>query len=130
MDKIRIEDLHLRCIIGIFPEEREKKQDVLIQATLHTDLQRPGETDDVADTVDYKGIKNSIVELVESSEFLLIERMAASIAWICLADEKVERAEVRVDKPGALRFARTVSVEVERTREDLDRHLSRGGRPS
>ena len=118
MDRIRIEDLHLRCIIGIYPEERDKKQDVMIQVTLHADLRRPGRTDDVNDTVDYKALKNSIVEHVESSEFLLIERLADTIAALCLQDPRVERAEVRVDKPGALRFARNVSVEVSRGRND------------
>lgn len=117
MDKIRIEDLHLRCIIGIYPEERDKKQDILVQVTLHTDLARAGASDDVEDTVDYKAIKNSIVEHVEASAFLLIERLAETISELCLSDAKVERADVRIDKPGALRFARTVAVEISRTRK-------------
>ena len=118
MDKIRIEDLHLRCIIGLHPEEREKKQDVLIHVTLHTDLRRAGESDDVQDTIDYKAVKNSIVEHVESSQYLLIERLAGTIASLCLTEPRVARVDVRVDKPGALRFARSVSVEISRCRDD------------
>lgn len=117
MDKIRIEDLHLRCIIGIYPEERDKQQDVLIQITLHTDLRPAGLSDAVEDTVDYKAIKNSVVEHVESSEYLLIERLAETVSAICLAEPKVQRADVRIDKPGALRFARTVAVEISRERD-------------
>ena len=119
MDRIRIEDLHLRCIIGIYPEERDKKQDVMIQVCLHADLRRPGQTDDVRDTIDYKTLKNSIVEHVEGSDFFLIERLADTTAQLCLSDPRVERADVRVDKPGALRFARNVSVEVSRGRADV-----------
>ncbi len=117
MDKIRIEDLHLRCIIGLYPEERIKLQDVLIQLTLHCDLRAAGHSDDVNDTVDYKAVKNGVVELVEGSEFLLIERLAQEVATLCLRDEGVSQVDVRVDKPGALRFARTVSVEISRRRE-------------
>jgi D-erythro-7,8-dihydroneopterin triphosphate epimerase len=119
MDKIRIEDLHLRCIIGIYPEERDKKQDVMIQVCLHADLRSAGASDDVADTVDYKALKNAIVEHVESSQYQLIERLASTIASVCLAEPRVERVDVRVDKPGALRFARNVSAEISRGREDM-----------
>ena len=47
---------------------------------------------------------------------LLVEKMASEIAGICLLDPQVERAIVRVEKPGALRFARSVGVEIDRTR--------------
>jgi D-erythro-7,8-dihydroneopterin triphosphate epimerase len=116
MDKIRIEDLHLRCIIGINPEEREKHQDVLFQITLHADLRAAGLSDDVADTVNYKSLKLEIMDLVQSSSCFLLERLAEEVAQICLKDERVQRADVRLDKPGALRFARTVSVEISRER--------------
>lgn len=116
MDKIRIEDLHLRCIIGIYPEERDKLQDVLFQITLHCDLRAAGRSDDVRDTVDYKAVKNGVVELVEASQFLLIERLAETVATLCLTNDGVQAVDIRVDKPGALRFARTVSVEIHRER--------------
>ena len=57
--------------------------------------------------------------MVEASTFFLVEKLAAEIARICLSDDRVERAVVRVDKPGALRFARSVAVEIERTATDL-----------
>ncbi len=116
MDKIRIEDLHLRCIIGLNPEEREKQQDVLFQITLHADLRAAGRSDDVADTVNYKTIKLEIMDLVAGSSCFLLERLAEEVAQVCLKDERVQQVDVRLDKPGALRFARTVSVEISRTR--------------
>jgi 2-amino-4-hydroxy-6-hydroxymethyldihydropteridine diphosphokinase len=48
-----------------------------------------------------------------------VEKMVAEIAATCLEDPGVERVVVRVEKPGALRFARSVGVEIERTRADL-----------
>ncbi|MFT7668495.1 MAG: D-erythro-7,8-dihydroneopterin triphosphate epimerase [Planctomycetota bacterium] len=117
MDKIRIEDLRLRCIIGLNPEEREKQQDVVIQATMHADLRKAGQSDEVEHTVNYKTIKNSIVKHVEASSYQLIERLAETVAELCLTNERVHHVDLRVDKPGALRFARTVSVEITRGRE-------------
>ena len=116
LDRIHIRQLRLRCIIGINPEEREKKQDIEVDVTLYADLSQAAATDAIEDTVDYKGIKLKVVELVENSSFFLIERLAERVAEICLADVKVRRARVLIEKPGALRFARTVGVEIFRER--------------
>ena len=119
MDRICIQDLALRCIIGLYPEERREKQDVILNLTLFADLRRAGETDAIVDTVDYKSIKGQVRELVEQSSFELIERLATEVARVCLAAPLVQRVVVRVDKPGALRFARSVAVEIERSRDWL-----------
>ncbi|MBL7076030.1 MAG: dihydroneopterin aldolase [Kiritimatiellae bacterium] len=119
MDKIHIRDLLQRCVIGIYDEERRDKQDVVINITLHADLRKAGQTDDIDDTVDYKAIKKNVVAMVDGSSFLLVERLAERIAEICLKDARVRQANVRVAKPGALRFARTVEVDITRTQEDM-----------
>ena len=114
LDKIHIRDLLLRCIIGVYESERENKQDILINITLYADLNKSCETDSLDDTVDYKVIKKKIVNMVESSSFKLIERLAEKIADICLENRKVRKVNVIVDKAGALRFARSVAIEIER----------------
>lgn len=116
-DRVFIRDLALRCIVGVDESERREKQDILIHLTLHADLRRAGRTDALEDTVDYRALKKRILHLVEESRFRLIEALAQSIADECLREERVERVEVVVEKPGALRFARTVGVEIVRTRD-------------
>lgn len=117
MDRIHITDLQLRCVIGVYPEERREKQDVCLNLTLFADLRRAGESDHLADTVDYKTVKKQVRTLVEGSSFQLLERLAAEVARVCLGAPGVTRVVVRIDKPGALRFARTVAVEIERDRD-------------
>ena len=116
-DKIYIRDLEIRCIIGVNQDERTEKQDVVINVILFTDTRKAGRTDDLADSVDYKRVKKAILSLVESSEFLLIEKLTDEIAKVCLDDSKVQKVNVTVDKPGALRYTRSVAVEIVRTRE-------------
>ncbi len=116
-DKIYIRDLALRCIIGIYPDERRERQDVVINITLCGDLSKAPERDQIDDTVNYKDIKKRVVELVEQSEYNLIETLAHRIADVCLADTRVEQVTVTVDKPGALRFADSVAVEITRGRD-------------
>ncbi len=113
-DRIHIRDLAARCIVGFNDWEREKKQDILINVTLHADLAKACASDRVEDSVNYKALKNRILSMVEESECHLIERLAESIAELCLTDARVQKVDVSVDKPGALRFARSVAVEITR----------------
>jgi dihydroneopterin aldolase/D-erythro-7,8-dihydroneopterin triphosphate epimerase len=117
MDKIHIRDLLVRCIVGIYPDERREKQDVIVNIVLHADLRKAGESDDIDDTVNYKTIKKEALAMVQQSEYFLLEKLAEQIAGIALKDSKVQRVDVSIDKPGALRFARSVAVEIFRTRD-------------
>lgn len=118
-DQINISDLLLRAIIGINDEERDKKQDVLINLTMQVDLKDAGRSDDICDAVNYRTITKEIIDLVENSQFQLVEKMAHEVAKICLKDERVQLSIVTIEKPGALRFARSVGVTVERSRADF-----------
>jgi D-erythro-7,8-dihydroneopterin triphosphate epimerase len=116
LDKIFIKDLLLRCTVGIKPDEREKKQDVLIHLNLYGDLRKAGMSDNIKDTIDYAQLKKEVMKLVEGSSFYLVEKLAESIAELCFLDPKVEKVDVEIEKPGALRFARTVGVTITRER--------------
>ena len=110
---IRITDLSLKTIIGIFDWERKRKQKVVINVELEFNASKAVKTDNVDDTVDYKVITKKIIQHVGESKYFLLEKMAGSVLKIVLEDQRVKWAKVRIDKPGALRFARSVSVELE-----------------
>ena len=115
-DRILIKDLLIRGIIGIHDWEREKKQDILINISMEADCRPAGLSDDFRDAVDYRAVTKKVLALVEGSSFFLVEKLAEEIATICMEDERVEVARVRVEKPGAVRFSQSVGVEVERRR--------------
>ncbi|MBT3272427.1 MAG: dihydroneopterin aldolase [Spirochaetales bacterium] len=112
LDAIHIKDLLLRCIIGINDNERIKKQDVVINVTLYADLAKAGKSDAIEDTVNYKKLKDKIVELIEASSFFLVEKMANEISNVCFNFDGVLAVRVLAEKPSALRFARSVGVEI------------------
>lgn len=119
-DTILIRDLLVRGIVGINDWERVKKQDILINLEITYDLAAAGASDDVEDTLNYRTLTKAIIHHVESSEPYLVESLATRIARIAV-EHGAERVRVRVEKPGALRFAESVGVEIERSRDDFAR---------
>lgn len=114
---IRIKQLRLRTIIGFKKWEREKLQDVIIHAEIRVKEEKAIQTDSIEDSVDYKKLTKRIIEHVESSKYFLLEKLAGSILQLILQDARVVWARVEVDKPYALRFADSVSVEVSGERQ-------------
>lgn len=115
-DSVFIRDLLVRCVIGVFPEERDKLQDVLINIVMDADLTEACRGDRIEDAVDYKKVKQAVMAATERSRYRLVEALAGRIAEICLAEPRVSRVEVTVEKPGAARFARGVGVRIVRKR--------------
>lgn len=116
LDRLHIRDLTARCVVGVFPEERRRRQDVIINVTMHADLRAACETDRLEDSVDYKGVKKRVLDEVESSSCYLLERLAERIAAVVLQESRVRRVDVSIQKPGALRYARCAEVEITRER--------------
>ena len=117
MATIRVSDLKLRAIIGTNDWERNTKQDVTINVTLEFDAAPAAQSDNLKDTVDYKTMTKKIIKTVEESHFFLLEALTNTVLNIALEDKRVSAASVRVDKPQALRFADSVSLEISRRRD-------------
>ena len=118
LDRIFIRDLLVRGIVGVNEEERRNRQDILVNAELWVDTRAAGSSDDLRHSVNYRSVGKRLIEHIEGGEPLLVERLAAELARIVLTEFEVARVRIRVEKPGALRFARSVGVEIERTRDD------------
>ncbi len=118
MDKTFIKDLLVRGIIGIRDWERQKTQDILINITVFSDMRQAAETDDIAYCVDYSALTKLVQAHAETAARLTVEALAQDLAGICLAQNGVQKVIVRVEKPGAVRFAKSVGVEIERSKND------------
>jgi FolB domain-containing protein len=119
LDQIFISDLLVRGIIGINPDERVNEQDICINIVMWADTSRAARTDDIDDAVNYRTVSKKVIAHTAAGDPMLVERLVSEIADICLADTRVERVEVSVDKPGALRHARTVGIKIMRSRVDI-----------
>lgn len=114
MDQVFIHDLLVRGVIGVTEREREHPQDILVNITLFTDTRKGAQTDDINDLVSYRTVAKAVYAYVEKAARYTVEALAADIAELCLKEEGVQGVRVRVEKPGAVRFSRSVGVEIER----------------
>ena len=114
MDRIFIVDLEVMSLIGVYREERESPQPLLINVALSCELHTAGQSDMLADTIDYHQLERSIVALTKESQIELLEVLAEKISVLGLADPRVKEIAVRIDKPGALDASRAAAVEVVR----------------
>ena len=107
---INIRNLRLRTLIGFNPEERVKKQDVVLNIEIRYAIDNAVLQDNVDDALNYKVITKKVIEHVEQGQFLLLEKLVSDVLDICSAHPSVRASSVTIDKPHALRFADSVSL--------------------
>lgn len=114
MDRIIISGLEICTIIGTLPHERISKQRVILEVSIYGDFRKAAQSDHWHDTFDYSEIEQTIVRCVAESSFQLLEALSEHVANAVLAFDKVERVKVNIAKPGAPKYARGISIEIER----------------
>ena len=114
MDIIFLHSLKIDAVIGIWEWERKIRQTVEIDLDMAADIRKAAESDDVADTLNYKLVAKRLQAFVGDSEFQLVETLAERVAEIVTGEFGVPWVRVRINKPGAIRGARDVGVIIER----------------
>ena len=113
---INICNLRLRTYIGFNPEEKSKQQDVVINVEIRYRAEPALQSDDENDALNYKIITKRMIRHIEHGRFNLLEKLTADLLSIATESKQVSFAEVKVDKPHALRFADSVSVTLSASR--------------
>ncbi|GAB7087609.1 dihydroneopterin triphosphate 2'-epimerase [Marinifilum fragile] len=113
---IRVKNLLIRTYIGFNPEELRNKQDVVINMSIKADVSKAIKNDDVDNSYNYKVITKKVIALVQEGKFKMLENLTQQVLDLIMKNPNVEWAKVEVDKPHALRFAESVSIELEANR--------------
>ena len=120
MTVVRVKDLSLRTFIGFKPHEKKHKQDVLIQLEVEVETSMVEHNDDYQTDgfYDYRSMTKSVIKLVEESRFDLLEALTRKVLDEIMSNPLVKKARVEIEKPHALRYSRSVSVEMSSERSD------------
>ncbi len=100
-DEIALSGLRVRGYHGVFEHERREGQDFVVDAVLELSTRAAAATDDVADTVHYGQLAETLAAVVAGAPVNLLETLAQRLADACLADPRVSAARVTVHKPQA-----------------------------
>jgi dihydroneopterin aldolase len=120
-DRIELRGLVISGICGALPEERERAQPLEVDLDVVADLSTAGESDDLADTLDYGSITEQVEGIVTSGAPMLLERLARTIADAVLADPRAVSVTVAVRKlrPPVPQVMGTSGVRITRSRSPL-----------
>ncbi len=116
LDRVLIKDLAIDGILGINPDERINKQQILVNAELFTDTSKAAQSDNIDDAVNYRTITKAMIAHIEAGEPMLVERLVQELADICLEDERVQKVKISVDAATSHRIARSVGIKITRPR--------------
>lgn len=98
MGTVLVHGLKVMGVHGVLPEEQTRAQPFAVDLELETDLGPAGVSDQLDDTVDYGAVIDATVRVVQTERYRLVERLAARIAEVCRADDRVTRVTVTVRK--------------------------------
>jgi dihydroneopterin aldolase len=106
---LELNGLDVDCVIGELPEERVRKQRLVLDVQLEI-CDESAFSDEIADTVDYAALAESIRSALVAAECRMIERAAKVVHDICIANTKVRSAKVKVTKSGAIQHLASASA--------------------
>ncbi|WP_198962831.1 dihydroneopterin aldolase [Mangrovitalea sediminis] len=114
MDTVFISGLTVETIIGVYDWEREVTQRLVIDLDMGWDNRRPGNSDDVADALDYKAVSDEVAAFFQAFHPQLLETAAERLADRLLERFAMPWLRLRIAKPGAVPAADSVGVVIER----------------
>ncbi len=113
---IKIKNLRLQTVVGVYDWEEKINREIIINAEIETDFKNSLISDDLADAIDYETITSKIKNLIATSRFKLVERMAQKVADVIMEDSRVKKCRVEIDKIGAVEAVESFAVVVEGNR--------------
>lgn len=112
LDSVIIKDLRIKGFVGIHDWEQRKKQEILINCEIFTDLEASAQSDRIQDTIDYHKTVKAITEHVESEKRYTVEKLAQAVMQIVLSHPLSHSALVTIEKPNAVSGAKSVGVKI------------------
>jgi 7,8-dihydroneopterin aldolase/epimerase/oxygenase len=122
MDVIQLTGIRCYGYTGYLHEERVLGQWFEVDLRIWLDLATAGQSDRIEDTLDYRGVITAVKETISTAKFALVEKLADAIISKVLAEDRVQRVELKLHKPGAPipDFGGKITIELTRMKEIRD----------
>jgi dihydroneopterin aldolase len=114
VDQVFIRNLTVNCIVGVLPRERVTPQCIELDIGMAYDCRPAGQSDDLADALDYSQVAAAVTGFIETTEFSLIEKIADETASLILEQFPVKAVRIALRKPSAIMNTACVGITIER----------------
>lgn len=115
---IKIKNLRLRTVIGIFDWEKTIDREIIINAEIASKTAQALYSDNISDTIDYDQLILKIKNLVANNRFKLVEKMAQTLMDEILKDKRISRCKLEIDKVGAVENVDSFSITIEQENQN------------
>lgn len=114
---IKIKNLRLTTIIGIYDWEKTLNREIIINLKITTDLDPSKINDDIKNTIDYEEICKNIRKIVASSKAELVETLAEEIISEMMNNKHIKECHLEIDKLKSLADIDSFSVTLHKKRD-------------
>jgi dihydroneopterin aldolase len=115
LDKVFVKDLSIEMLIGIYPNEQQNKQRVIVNLEAWVDS-TSSVNDRYEEAVCYESLIRTIESTAHQGHINLVETLAEKIAAACLLNTKIQRVKIRIEKPDVIANASSVGIEITRNK--------------
>ena len=115
-----IKDFIIEEIIGIHDHEKIKKQKIKFNIVLDVNQSSLPNEKDIKSIVDYEKITNKLESLTNSKKYNFLESLAEDSFKEIFKDKRINSVTIKIEKPEAIKNAKSVGVEVFKTRKDYE----------
>jgi FolB domain-containing protein len=112
---LKIKNLKLKTILGVHQWEGKIDREIIINAKIETNHLKSLESDEISDSIDYDLIVSKIKNLIATSRFKLVEKMAQQVMNEILQDKRITKCKLEIDKVGAVEGLESFSVQIEQS---------------
>ena len=115
-----IKDFIIKEIIGFYKHEKIKKQKIKFNIIIDVNQSSLPDEKDIKSIVDYEKITNKLENLTKSKKYNFLESLAEDSFKEIFQDKRINSVTIKIEKPEAIKNARSVGVEVFKTRKDYE----------
>ena len=117
---VLIKDFIIHEIIGIHQNEKINKQKIIFNIVIDVNQNIYPDENDLSSIVDYEKITNKLKKLAKNKKYNFLESLAEDSFNEIFADKRINSVKIKIEKPNAIKNAKSVGVEVFKSRNDYE----------
>ena len=117
---ILIKDFTINEIIGVHKHEKTSKQKIVFNIAIDVNKNTLPDENNISSIVDYEKITNKLENLAKNINYNFLESLAEDSFKEIFQDKRINSVKIKIEKPDAIENAKSVGVEVFKTRSDYE----------